>query len=162
MFGSKFSPRLESLDSRLCLSTTGGEVMAVDMFRPGEEVAAVDYYRTAEERGAAVDYFLVNNEKGATVDRDLLPAVKVESGWDVKPGEERGAFDAFRTDEAMGIIVEYKVAASGWDVKPGEERRAAVDYFRTGGERSAAVDYFYPTDQIGGPHIGESGWDKQS
>ena len=88
MFGSKFSPRLESLDSRLCLSTTGGEVMAVDTLKPGEEVAAAVDYRT------------------------------------------------------------------------GDEVSAAADSFRTGGERSAAVDY-YPTDQIGGPYIGESEWDKQ-
>ena len=134
MFGSKFSPRLESLDSRLCPSATGAEVTAVDVFRPGEEVAAVDMFRTGEVRGAAVDGLLVNNEKG-------------ESGWDVKPGEEAGLLPAVRVE-------------SGWDVKPGEEQ-GAVDMFRTGGERGAAVDYSFPTDQIGGPYIGEAGWDKQ-
>lgn len=128
MSGSKFSPRLESLDARVCLSTVGGEVMVVDMFRPGEEAAAVDYFRTGEERGAAVDRFLVNNEKG-------------EAGWDVMPGDEKGAAVDY------GLLLPAVKVESGWDVQSGEERGAAVDYF--------------PTDQIGGPYVGESGWDKQ-
>ena len=72
MFGS-FRPRLESLGDRVCLSAVGGEVMAVDAFKPGEEAGLIGLLHSGEEAGAAVDY-------------------KVgEAGWDVKPGEEQGA-----------------------------------------------------------------------
>jgi len=105
MNGSSFSPRLETLGDRLCLSTAGGDVMAVDMFKPGEERGAVDMFKPGEEQGA-VDMFRSGEEvgligllrvgdDGSTVDRKaggtvdfglLLPAVNV-----VNPGEEQGA-----------------------------------------------------------------------
>ena len=143
MVGSKFSPRLESLDTRLCLSTAAAvDVIAIDVPDLGAEQSAQVDYKTGEEAGAAVDYFLVNNEMGG-------------SGWDVKPGEEQGLLPAVRVEDGIGgeldekgALVDYKAGESGWDVKPGEEQ-------------GAAVDYFYPTDQLGGPYVGGSGWDKQ-
>jgi len=128
MVGASFSPRLEVLNDRLCLSATAGEVMWVDPFKPGEEVGAVVDYRVGE------------------------------AGWDVKPGEEQGAAVDYKTGDmggwdkpgaAQGAAVDFGllvpavriedakaedrtiIAISGWD-KPGEEQGAAVDYLKTG------------------------------
>jgi hypothetical protein len=100
MFGSKFSPRLESLDARLCLSTTGGEVMAVDMFKPGEEVGAAVDYQTGDEAGL-IGLLRVGEEQGAV---DMF-----------RTGEERAAVDYFYpTDQFGGPYI----GASGWDKQP--------------------------------------------
>jgi len=141
MNGSSFSPRLETLGDRLCLSTAGGDVMAVDMFQPGEESALIGLLRTGDEQGADAGR-KAGEEQGAV---DMF-----------KPGEEQGAVDMFRSGEEVGLIGLLRVGDDGSTV----DRKAggtvdfglllpAVRVANPGDEQGAAVDYF------GGPYVGD-------